>query len=354
MAQMIKRYGLEEVVPNMRLGRDLLSRDGQIILREGTVLTAGLIKHLRCWGFSCIDIIREEPDRKVEQGNCSPDEQFIKDYLETANQIKMAFESIRFCKEVPIPKMRELADQSILPFVYTPGIINYLHTMRSSDDYTFRHSVNVAIVSGVLGKWLGYKGCDLKDLILAGLLHDVGKTQIPLSILNKPGALSDAEMDVIKQHPILGFELIQAERAVPHSVACGVLQHHERMHGGGYPYGRIGVDIHPTARIVAVADIYDAMTSDRVYRASVSPFQVVEVLVDEMYHKLDMVVCRTLLDNMRHYLVGNVVLLSDGRRAEVVIASQFALARPIVRTSDGEFIDLEYQKDISIIKLLSA
>lgn len=126
----------------------------------------------------------------------------------------------------------------------------------------------------VLGKWMGYAGQNLKELILAELVHDIGKTLVLLEILNNPGRLTDIEMEVMKTHTTLGYQMI-CNLNIPQSVMLGTLQHHERSDGSGYPL-RVGSSkIHEFAKIIAAADIFDAMTSDRVYRAKISPFTVV-------------------------------------------------------------------------------
>lgn len=134
-------------------------------------------------------------------------------------------------------------------------------------------------------------------------------------------------------------------------MAYSILQHHERMDGGGYPGRLCGDDIHDYPRIIAVADIYDAMTSERVYHSKDTPFTVVEMISKDAFGKLDPAVCTVFLNNVKDYFIGNLVELSDGRKAEVVFLGQYQAARPVVRTQSGEFLDLERRKDISIIDL---
>jgi len=160
-------------------------------------------------------------------------------------------------------------------------------------------------------------------------------------------------MEAMKLHTTKGYNLLK-ELELSQGVLFAVLQHHEREDGSGYPLGVKGDKIHNFAQIVAVADIYDAMTSDKVYREKTSPFQAVEALVQDMYGKLSPDVCTIFLNNVRDYFIGNIVELNDGREAEVVYLGQTMTARPIVRTPSGEFIDLERQKHVSIVKLVGA
>jgi len=353
---LIKRYAIYDVNPGMQLSRDVLIND-KVALSEGTRLNSGLIERLKLWGITTLDIREETIDGEFGITGKSVDtvqQKFFDSYDRTINVIKSAFETMRFFNEVPLQEMRELAFSAITPLSQSIGVINHLHMVHRQDDYTFHHSVNVAVICGVLGRWLGYKGNELNELILAGLLHDIGKTKIPLEILNKPGKLSVDEMNIMKLHTIYGYKLITTLPSISRKVHFGVLQHHERLDGSGYPLRVTADKIHPYARVVAVADLYDALTSDRVYRKKLTPFAVVEMMVEEMFNKLDPQVCTVFLNNVRDYLNGNVVELNDGREAEVMYLGHFAAARPVVRTYDGEFIDLEKQKNICIVRLVKA
>jgi len=353
-----KRFPISSVVPGMQISKMILSGDGKILLEEGTVLTASLIDRLKFWGISFVDIREQaaapasaliyfdlpEPEARDE---------FRKGYQSTVAVLNQSFDAVRYSNEVQIKQMRELADESIDQLVTATGVISHLHMVHRPDDYTFHHSVNVSVISGLLGKWAGYTGENLKDLILAGLLHDIGKAQVPLEILNKPVGLSPEEMELMQSHASSGFQLLKKTGHVSNGVMLGVLQHHERMDGSGYPLGVAGEKIHPYARIIAVADIYDAVTSDRVYRRRETPFAVAEMLIGEMFNKLDPAICTTFLNNIRDYFVGNIVRLSDGREAKVVYLGKFMGARPVVQAENGEFIDLETCKEISIKELVA-
>jgi len=346
----------------MQVGKDVLTDDGKIILIEGTILTNNSIEGLKCWDIPSI-FIREKvisPSKIIEVPVEIPtpisksQQEFNNKYDATISTIKKAFETTRYFKEAPLKEMKELADHCLFPMLDSIGVINYLHMVHHTDDYTFHHSANVAVICGVLGKWLGYTGVHLMELVLAGLLHDIGKTQIPLAILDKPAALSKEEMDIMQKHTTLGYKLIKDSKDLSPNIINAVLQHHERMDGSGYPLGIVADKLHQYARIIAVADTYDAMTSDRVYHQKSTPFVVVKTMVGEMFNKLDPRICTVFLNNVRSYFIGNIIKLSDGRRAKVVYLGQSVETRPTVRTQNGEFIDLEKHKDIAIIELMEA
>ncbi len=353
----VKPYSLSEAKPGMEIGRMVLTQEDKVILSEGTILTESMLQSLRVWNINTV-FIKEILSLKAKIDFSIPEtavqKKFYADYDNTVNVVKNAFSKIRFFKDIPLSDMQNLASNSIEPLINSTGVINHLNMVRRQDDYTFHHSVNVAIISGLLGRWLGYNVSELKDLILAGLLHDVGKTQIPLEILNKPGKLAADEMEIMKLHTTRGFKLLQEKQALPNGVVHGILQHHERFDGSGYPLALPGNQIHKYAKIIAVADIYDAMTSDRVYHRKSSPFAVVEMIIEEMFNKLDPEIGSVFLNNVRDYFIGNIVELSDGRQAEVIYLGQFMAARPIVLTEDKEYIDLERNKTLSIVKVVNA
>lgn len=171
----------------------------------------------------------------------------------------------------------------------TPGqtVIQYfdmLHNLRSSDDSVFSHSLNVAMISRILGKWLKWSRDDLDALVIAGLLHDIGKITIPSEILNKEGKLTDEEFEQIRSHPRAGYDLIR-DLKIDSRIKKAALQHHERCDGTGYPMRVDEIMLDDFAMVIAIADVYDAMTAARKYRAPLCPFQVIREFERDGYHK---------------------------------------------------------------------
>lgn len=358
-----KRMFVSDLIPGLEIGTAVITEDGTVALSEGTILTTSLIERLRQWGILTVHVCRESGNllafeeaayADAETSGFTAKRLFAENYEDTVISLHKTFETMRYLKEVPVDAMRAMAEETVCALTEAPGALNHLHMMQGYDDYTYQHSLNVAIITGLLGRWAGYTGTELRTLILAGLMHDIGKAQIPLELLNRPGKLLTSEMELMKRHTTRGYNLIKEHKDVPAGAVYGILQHHERMDGSGYPLGVPGTKIHPYAKIVAVADIYDAMTSERAYQKSSSPFEVVQTLVQQMFNKLDPEICTIFLNNVRDYFVGNVVALSDGRIAEVLYIAQFVGAKPIVRTQEGEFIDLEKRVDIKIASVVKA
>ena len=342
-----KRCFSEEAKPGQILAKDAVTTDQRVILNAGTVLTEENIRRIQSWGIPWLTLQKEmEASSIIERA--------YNRYKETLEDVRKSFDSVRQLGEIPVRKMQELSDTKLLPLTETPGVITYIHRMRSKDRYTFEHSVNVALLAGTLGKWLGYKGQDLRNLILAGLLHDIGKMLIPLTILNKPDKLTEAEMLVMKRHAQLGYELLKKLPGLPPDIAVGAWHHHERLNGKGYPQSLPGTEISRIGKLLAVVDVYDALTSDRVYRKKMTPLLVLETLLEDRSDKLDAQMCTTFVYNVQDYLIGNRVRLSNGEDAEVIRLGIAIGCRPLVRTETGKFIDLEQEKNIAIIDLIKS
>ena len=348
-----KRILVSDLTPGLEIGKAVITEEGTVVLTEGTVLTPSLIERLRQWGIQAVNVRQEITDNIAQQEPVFSATRmaFCGVYDDVLQDLRKAFETMRYRKEVPLSAIQSLADKAV-NLSEAPGVMNYLHLVKKPDEYTYRHSLNVGIITGLLGRWMDYSGQQLKELILAGLMHDIGKTQIPIDVLNKPGKLSPEELELVRKHTTRGYNLIKASKELSAGQAYGILQHHERIDGSGYPLGVPGEKIHPYARIVAVADIFDAMSSERFYQKSVSPFDIVQTLVREMFNKLDPQVCTVFLNNVRDYFVGSIVRLYDGRTAEVLYIAPFVGAKPILRTRDGEVIDLEKRKDVTITSII--
>ena len=231
-------------------------------------------------------------------------------------------------------------------------LFDMLHNMRSLDDSVYAHNVNVALVARALGKWLKWPKERLNTLTLAGLLHDIGKTQIPDEVLNKTGALTDEEFNMIRQHPKLGHKLL---KTVPHlepAILYAALQHHERYDGSGYPKGLPGDEIDDYAAVIAIADVYDAMTATRSYRAPMSAFQVIAAFEHDGYNKYKPQYILTFLSNIAEAYLNNRVILSDGSSATVAYINSNKLSKPMVKKDDGTIIDLSRQSGLEITTCL--
>lgn len=232
-------------------------------------------------------------------------------------------------------------------------LFDMIHTMRSVDDSIYAHSLNVALISRAIGKWLQLSKEDLNTLTLAGLLHDIGKTQIPTEILNKQGKLTDEEFDIIRSHAKAGHKILK-DTNLDLRIKLAALQHHERYDGSGYPRGLESDEIDTFASIVAIADVYDAMTAARSYRAPKCAFQVIAAFEDDGFQKYNPKVIFTFLQRVAACYNNSRVLLSDGTAGQIVYLNKNTLSRPIVDTAEHGLIDLSQSanKDLFIKAIL--
>lgn len=351
----IKKYSIEQIKPGMVLAKDIISARGIVMLSASTILTSQSIERIKCWGYDSLEIAEKSfADKGIEEAGASIKQDFSIKYTSIVGKVKDIFLGIKLSKQVPIDQLQEMSGQVVESLINARGVINYLHILQVVDDYIFQHSVNVAILSGLFGQWLGVSSGEIKKLVFAGLLHDIGKTQIPVNILNKPGKLSKNERDIMQRHAVLGYEVLKKSEITEPSILNAVWEHHERLDGTGYARGLKGEGISCYARIIAIADIYDAMTSDRVYCRKVTPFDVTDTLCNEMFSKLDPAMCAVIINYLRDYFVGNLVVLSDGRQGEVIYVDKSRKVRPVVLSNDGEYIDLEQKRDITIVEVFNS
>lgn len=216
----------------------------------------------------------------------------------------------------------ELTDPALL--------IDCINSLRDPDDYLNAHAANVAMLNGLMGNWLELQNDEVESLIKTGLLHDVGKLRTPVEILNKPGALTNEEFEEMKKHPVYSYEVLKLSGETDKRILDGVLSHHEKSNGSGYPNG-LNVGQTPLfARITAVSDVYDAMVAKRVYKVSHSPFEILEEFALHKFSDLDISIVNIFLDKIPLVLTGKNVLLSDGSTAKVVFINMHNFAYPLV------------------------
>jgi HD-GYP domain-containing protein (c-di-GMP phosphodiesterase class II) len=230
------------------------------------------------------------------------------------------------------------------------SLINVID-LKDYDNYTYSHSVNVTVLSVVTGISLGLEYSRLKSLGMGALLHDVGKIFVPVEVLNKPGKLTTEEFAQIKKHPEQGFTKVKEEDILDAPGRAVILQHHEKLDGSGYPGNRRGKDIHELAKIVAVADVYDALTSDRPYRVRWSPAQGLEYIYTIAGSHLEVDIVAKFVRNIAPFPLGSLVQCSNGMIGYVV-ENEINPHRPILQIGDKK-VDLKLELNITITNIVS-
>ncbi|MDF2907382.1 MAG: hypothetical protein K0R34_2703 [Herbinix sp.] len=357
----IRKISLSQAVPGMVAATDLFSKDGLLIISMNTPLTDKIITRLEFYSVMELDIFTitsTEDALAVLESDSYYDKlrksesfkTFQTAYQQTIHGIKNSFDNI-VTHNKPIDCDQLIADTRKLLYQSSSGIevINMLQCIRNYDDATYVHSLNVALICNIIGRWLHFNPEDLETITLCGLLHDIGKLLVPSEIILKPSKLTSEEYTTIKTHSYLGYELLKNQSLDP-KIKKVTLLHHERCDGSGYPYGYQSDMIEPYAKLVAIADVYDAMASPRVYRGPLCPFEVMSIFESEGFKKYDPKYLLTFMQSIAESYIKNNVRLSNNLVGEVVCINHTELSRPIVKV-DNEFIDLSRQRSISIIAL---
>ncbi|WP_342481436.1 HD-GYP domain-containing protein [Paenibacillus sp. FSL L8-0340] len=228
-------------------------------------------------------------------------------------------------------------------------VVSLLLLLDRDDNYTYNHSLQVGMLSYYISSWLGYSKKECYEIGRAGYLIDIGKCRISPSILNKPGKLSPEEYDQVKLHTIYGHEIIRSSMNDPHT-ALVALQHHEREDGSGYPNSLTKSDIHPYAQIAAVADIYSAMTTDRVYQSKQELISVLREINNLSFGKLNGRPVQAFIQHLMPNFIGKRVLLSTGDMGVIVMNNPLDVFRPLVQ-SEGIFLDLSRERKIAVVEI---
>ena len=235
--------------------------------------------------------------------------------------------------------------------------ISMIYSMNQEGDYNLHHCVHLAILGGLMAKWMGLTGIDRQNMVLAGLFLDIGKQMIPKDLLEKKGVLTEEEFDILKNHVVDSFKLLEAsDLSTRTDLMNGVLQHHERNDGSGYPFGLVDMEICTFGKVLAVLDSYDAMASSRSYAEKRSPFEVFKILyADVLDGKLDSEYAVLFMRKLNAALNGCWLRLSDGTAGRIVYIDESRVtAMPVVQLADGGFIDLNTVKDLTVVEIMTA
>jgi HD-GYP domain-containing protein (c-di-GMP phosphodiesterase class II) len=353
----LKRILVKDLKPGMVVGRAIFSSEGRVLLHSGMVLTDTYIAGLDRLGVNSV-YIRDEIFGSFAIQDVISEE--TRNY--TVKMMRDSFTGLEKNHGLNIRVVKDTVDNIIDELFSNRNLLLNLSDIRTYDDYTFAHSVNVSILSMMAGITMGYDRMQLHELGLGALLHDIGKIRISLDILNKPGELTREEFMEIKQHPQYGFDILRCYNDVSLLSSHIAFQHHERWDGQGYPRSLVGKDILEYARVVAVADVYDALLADRPYRPSYSLNQTLTIIKRMSGIYLDPTCVNALLANVAVYPVGTIVELSTGDIGMVVDVNRVSPARPVVRIvfnsrrkrlSTIREIDLSKLTTVLIVKTLS-
>nr|WP_257985943.1 HD-GYP domain-containing protein [Bacillus sp. M6-12] len=345
------------------LSQDVFSLTNRPIMTKKTVLKSDLLEVLRAFlivevsvektlidgrPFKPAEVIDEEAEA------IAAETAFSTQYLNSVQSFKKLFRSWQAGTPVDTTKLREIVLPLLNKALEKPSDIFLLHHYSTKADYLFHHAVSVALLSGFIAKKLNYEKGDILQVAMGGCLCDCGMSKISPKILEKKTSLTFSEFDEIKKHPIHGLKMLQNSSFLKEGVKFAVFQHHERLDGSGYPSGKNGKKPHPFANIVAIADVYHAMTSERIYRKKHSPYKVLEMILHDDFGKFDLAALKALISGIANFSIGSRVKLSNGYTAEILFIETNAPTRPLVKIIEtNEILHLEKNRELYIEEIIA-
>ncbi len=374
----MKTYSIRELKPGMKVAESVYTTKGQLVLEAGTILTTALIARLSFYGIYSANIADAEaasqtaaaPKAMPETVAPNPSRasnpsysqkvkatpEFINyqiEYNKKTSVIRDVFDQILNHPDATIDTQRVLQECSSLISMCktTVDLFDKIHNMRLDDDSVYSHCLNVALIARMMGKWMHFSDEDRDILTLCGIFHDIGKTSIPDEILNKPEKYTDEEFMLIQSHPTLGYEILK-DLPIDERIKKAALMHHERSDGSGYPQKLKADEIDDFAEIIAIADVYDAMTAARSYRSPLCPFQAISMFEKDGLQLYGPKYILTFLNRIASTYQNNRVLLNNGQSANIVMINTKHLTRPMVQLDDGTVVDMLNLPEWEIIKII--
>ncbi len=360
---MKKKIKINQLKEGMILGEDIISLNGRLILNEGKILSRTQIEKIKSsteYGdlLIIIEKNKEIKDWKLEVGRIQPLSNRRIETKKKLKELEKAVESTlviiannpkdKRCQEELYKRTEEIKNNIRVNM----DLLEELVSIKNADRYLYVHSLNVGVLSYIIGTWLGLEKKELEILIKAGILHDIGKLKVNPDILYKNGELTVEEFEEMKKHVIYTYKILKANGGIDEEVLKAVIFHHEKEDGGGYPLGLTGDKIPLYSKIITVADIFDAMTSERVYKGRVSPFKVIEMFQNEFFGKLDSKITFLFIKKFSEYFIGAEVLLNNGIKGEIVSLNTYEITKPLIKIKGKNFLDISKERNIEIVDIL--
>lgn len=318
------------------LADDVVNSGGCKLLSANTTITNYIKIHLKLNNIQTVRVyktIQSDPENNAFHSS------IINDYGHRVHCLKKIITNLSAGYTLDYKEIVQISDSMIksTDIRSSSYIIKYTSQLKSADQHTYTHSVNVAFYAMLMAKWLGLSEKEILWAAQSGLLHDLGKTKIPSYILKKSGSLTESEYTVMRTHPLHSYTLLSDDSNIDMRIKEAALLHHERLNGSGYPLGLTSIS--RLARIVAIADVYDAMTSDRAYKKGVTPFKVFEYFQNEGAPLFDLHILNVFITNISALLVGSSVKMTSGDTAKIVFIPPNHPSSPVL-SLNSEFIKL--------------
>lgn len=350
----MKFVSCNAIRPNMVLARDLHLFDQEtnkvLLLRKGARLSEPYIKRLREIGIAGA-YIKDGVADEIEIHTVMHDEEKIKAVLEVKSVFDASLSNTSDVTPEDVNKLEQVANDLVKNIINEDFIRVSVGDLKSYDDYTYHHSLSVAVLAIALGQELGLRVSELNKLGLCALLHDIGKTAVRKEVINKPFILNPSEYEEAKSHALLGGEYLRQRNLIDQQIYDGVVTHHEKYDGSGYPYNLQGRRIPLFGRIIAIADVYDALTSNRPQRGPWQPTEAFEYIMGNSGRHFDPDIVTAFMRKIEPYPIGSCVRLSNGEVAIVINTFDELPLRPVVKVINTNHV-YDLQEDLSLIGLV--
>ncbi|MFX4301673.1 HD-GYP domain-containing protein [Alicyclobacillus tolerans] len=348
----MRMKAVSSLVPGELLAQPVFGKSGQILLQKHVELTSSYIKKLENYGHTYV-FIEDPRTEDIEVSDALSQElqaEVLNKIERTFKKIQKSFEDPTYTRDIRLgDTFQELFGLLFDHVLKNQVVLTHLTSLYTSDNFLYSHCMNVSLYAGAIAVGNGYSESRVKELGVGAMLHDIGKLAIDKSILDKPGRLTDEERTLVEQHCQIGYDLLIQQPSIHSLSAHCALQHHERMNGKGYPRRLKGMEIHEFGRIMAVADVYDALTSNRVYRKAFLPHEAVEMLYAGSGVDFDPEFIRLFVKHVNVYPPGVPVVLNGIFEGVVVRNNPQNLLRPVVRILRESGRDVEpYDIDLSV------
>ncbi|MDQ0170869.1 HD-GYP domain-containing protein [Paenibacillus tundrae] len=345
------RVHVTDLKPGDLLINDVYNNAGLHMLVKGSTLSEDDIAKLLQHGIDYADVEHTPSDLHSDEQTLRSDQTRLLTNLfeDTIKGTEMLFEQAMEKGFIDESQVDHILVNLTSQLEKQKDVVSLLLMMDGDNEYTYTHSLQVGMLAFYIAGWMGYNPEECLTVAKAGYLHDIGKSKIPPEMLHKPGKLTPEEFEEMKKHTLYGYEIIM-ESTQDELLATVALQHHEREDGSGYPYGLKRDEIHPYSRITAVADVYSAMTTNRVYQTKQELISVLCELYSLSFGQLNGEVTQELIKHMLPNFIGKRVLLTTGQTGLIVMNNPADYFRPLVQTSSA-FIDLAKERDVAIVEI---
>lgn len=342
---------INELRPGMIPSMDI-NIEGKVLLAKGVALTESIIDKLKeSYIINKVEVyLKNDSDEPIMLKVKTINELEVT-FNEFSSDLENIFKDISTINTPNMNEIRIFSKKIQQEFMATGTVIKNVVLYGSGKDAIYRHSVNVAAISFILGKWLGLNEKDLSLLNYSAIMHDIGKTQLDKELLEKNYNLSYDEYETFKTHPVIGYHYAQQIPYLNPLVPKAILLHHERLDGSGYPLQLKEDKIPQFSKIIAIADVFDEVSSNRYTKDIRGPLDALKVIQDESLTKLDCSYCNMFLSHVVNYYTGENIQLNDGRTCKIIQVQLNNLTKPLLLDDSG-FLDLNAEKDLYVEKLI--